>query len=165
MELNRTQGKTIIIVTHDMQVIARYAKRVVIMSGSRIICDESTVDAFKETEILRKAFVEPPQIVELAHALNQEYPNNGFSNVLRFFLSENYGIGMIFLKEDTGLLLNTWKLRLHHRPRCVFSVQIQRYFSITQADNWSFRVRPKRSSSLSIRAWVLRALIMLYIGI
>jgi energy-coupling factor transport system ATP-binding protein len=56
----------IIIVTHDMPIVARYAKRVVAMGRGRILADGPTSDVFANVEALAQTFVEPPQITQLA---------------------------------------------------------------------------------------------------
>ncbi len=65
VELNR-QGHTVIIITHDMPIVARYARRVIAMAGGRILADGPTADIFGQQDVLEKASLEPPQITQLA---------------------------------------------------------------------------------------------------
>ncbi len=74
-ELNQNHGHIIIFVTHDMPIVSRYAKRVVMMGGGQIIADGPPSEVYAETDNLAKAFVEPPQITQLAQALKEK----GFS--------------------------------------------------------------------------------------
>lgn len=74
-ELNRNHGHIIIFVTHDMPIVSRYAKRVVMMGGGQIIADGPPSEVYAQTDNLAKAFVEPPQITQLAQALKEK----GFS--------------------------------------------------------------------------------------
>jgi energy-coupling factor transport system ATP-binding protein len=77
-ELNEKYGHTIIIITHEMDIVAEYAKRVVVMTNGKIL-DEGTVkDVFAKPEVLEKAHVKPPQITRLAQRLSKY----GFSNNL-----------------------------------------------------------------------------------
>ncbi|MEM4373730.1 MAG: energy-coupling factor transporter ATPase [Nitrososphaerota archaeon] len=66
--LNRA-GTTVITITHDMWVVARYCERVVVMSEGRIILDEDTRTAFSKEEFLEKFDIEPPQAARLSNAL------------------------------------------------------------------------------------------------
>ncbi|MHA1381149.1 MAG: ABC transporter ATP-binding protein [Candidatus Helarchaeota archaeon] len=59
------KGKTIILITHDMRVVAEYCHRVIAMSNGSIILDENTRKAFSMPEILEKAHLKPPPISEL----------------------------------------------------------------------------------------------------
>lgn len=74
-DLNQNHGHIIIFVTHDMPIVSRYAKRVVMMGGGQIIADGSPSEVYADTENLAKAFVEPPQITQLAQLLK----DRGFS--------------------------------------------------------------------------------------
>ncbi len=64
--LHDERGHIIIIITHDMPIVARYAKRTVLMAHSQILADGPTRAVFAQTDILAEAFVEPPQITQLA---------------------------------------------------------------------------------------------------
>jgi energy-coupling factor transport system ATP-binding protein len=63
------EGKTVILVTHDMRLVADLAKRTVVMMQGKILLDASTFSAFGQPEILTQSFIEPPQIVALSNAL------------------------------------------------------------------------------------------------
>lgn len=62
-------GTTIIMITHDMDVVAHYAKRAVVMCHGNIVLDGPVNEVLNEKETLAKAFVSPPQIVELSQKL------------------------------------------------------------------------------------------------
>ncbi|RDD53336.1 MAG: ATP-binding cassette domain-containing protein [Candidatus Korarchaeota archaeon NZ13-K] len=66
------RGKTIIMITHDMDLIARYANRVIVMAGGKIILDDDPHVVFNRVEELREAGVMPPQITRLAISLSEE---------------------------------------------------------------------------------------------
>lgn len=65
-DLNETHGHTVIIITHDMPIVAQYARRVVVMGLGRILADDQTAEVFKKSDILAQTFLEPPQITQLA---------------------------------------------------------------------------------------------------
>lgn len=64
--LNEEHGHTIIIITHDMPIVAAYAKRVVAMGTGQILADDSPDKVFSQPDVLSKTFLEPPQITQLA---------------------------------------------------------------------------------------------------
>jgi len=70
-ELNEKHGHTVIIITHDMYIVAEYTRRVILMSEGRILADGSTAEVFSQPDMLRKAFLEPPQITQLAQSVRE----------------------------------------------------------------------------------------------
>ena len=58
-------GKTIILISHDMRVIAEYCRRVIVMNEGNIILDDETRNVFSKLELLKKAQLKPPPISEL----------------------------------------------------------------------------------------------------
>ena len=73
MELLRSlhaEGRTIIIVTHNMRLVAEYAERVVVMHAGRVILDGDVRAVFSQVEKLRGALITPPQITQLGQLLS-----------------------------------------------------------------------------------------------
>lgn len=68
-------GCTILFITHDMQLIARYARDVVVFHDGKILLHKSTREAFAETETLKQTFLSPPSITLLAQRFNTLYPD------------------------------------------------------------------------------------------
>jgi len=64
-------GHTIIVITHDMSLVAEYAKRILVFHDGRIVLDGSPKKVFGEVNILRETDLRPPQITRLAQALQQ----------------------------------------------------------------------------------------------
>ena len=64
------EGITIIIITHDMQLAAEYAKRVVIMRNGTILCEGSPKEVFVQRQLLESTFLKPPQITILSQMLS-----------------------------------------------------------------------------------------------
>lgn len=67
-ELNK-QGRTIIVISHDMKVIAEFAKRVIVMKKGRILLDGPTREVFDREDILAETYLEPPKITQIAKRL------------------------------------------------------------------------------------------------
>lgn len=69
------QGATVIMVCHDMEVVADYAARCIVMSGGEVVDDAPTFDVLRNRETLERASLVPPQIVELSLELGREMPH------------------------------------------------------------------------------------------
>lgn len=67
--LNEELGHTIIIITHDMPIVGRYAKRVIAMGQARVVADGATRDVFTQSAVLQETFLAPPQITQLAQSV------------------------------------------------------------------------------------------------
>jgi len=61
----KTQRKTIIIVTHDVEFVAECHPRVILMSQGRIIADGEARKILTNPEILIQASIVPPQITQI----------------------------------------------------------------------------------------------------
>lgn len=64
-QLNQ-EGHTILMVTHDMRLVARYAHRVIVLRQGVIIEDGSTEEVFAKPDVLAEAQVEPPSVTRFA---------------------------------------------------------------------------------------------------
>jgi energy-coupling factor transport system ATP-binding protein len=64
-QLNR-EGKTIIVVTHDMELVSKYVDRVIILKDGSVLEDGKTEQVLSKTESLVLSHLKPPQIYELA---------------------------------------------------------------------------------------------------
>jgi energy-coupling factor transport system ATP-binding protein len=62
-------GKTVIIISHDLDFCAERVNRYIIMAGGTIRFDGGIESAFNDAELLKHAGLEAPQLVRLAHAL------------------------------------------------------------------------------------------------
>jgi energy-coupling factor transport system ATP-binding protein len=69
-DLWQNQGHTVIIITHEMNIVASYAQRCVVLSKGQILLEDTTRQVFSQPDILARAFVKPPQITRLAQALS-----------------------------------------------------------------------------------------------
>ncbi len=63
------QGHSVILITHDMRLVARYASRVVVLSEGRVVGRGSPQEVFRHRELLQAARLQPPRIVELVERL------------------------------------------------------------------------------------------------
>ncbi|MDD6786059.1 MAG: ABC transporter ATP-binding protein [Eggerthellales bacterium] len=65
------QGTTVIMVCHDMEVVADYAQRVIVMTGGKAIADGPTFEVLRNPQVLAAADLIPPQVVDIALRLQQ----------------------------------------------------------------------------------------------
>ena len=66
------QGATVIMVCHDMEVVADYATRCIVMSGGTVVDDAPTFDVLRNRDTLERASLVPPQIVDLSLELARD---------------------------------------------------------------------------------------------
>jgi len=65
------EGRTIIVITHDMRLAAKYADRLIVLVKGKIVADGNTRDVLSKPELLRQASLMPPQITRLGQALEE----------------------------------------------------------------------------------------------
>jgi len=63
------KGLTFAIITHDMKLVSEFCDRVVVMNEGRILLDGKPAEVFSSQDQLRQASLKPPQIAQLAQAL------------------------------------------------------------------------------------------------
>jgi energy-coupling factor transport system ATP-binding protein len=63
------KGRTLLLISHDLDFCAENAERVIVMADGRILEDGSAETVFGKTETLQRAALIPPQLVRLAKAL------------------------------------------------------------------------------------------------
>jgi len=72
MDLAQTlneQGITVLLVTHDMPNVARYARRVILLNDGRLIKSAPTADVIADQALMSSCSLVPPQITRLGLAL------------------------------------------------------------------------------------------------
>ncbi|MEM2896424.1 MAG: energy-coupling factor transporter ATPase [Candidatus Bathyarchaeia archaeon] len=65
------KGHTIIAISHDMELIAEYSKRTIVMGVGEVLLDGPTEYVFSNPEILEKTYLKPPQVTQLASRLTK----------------------------------------------------------------------------------------------
>jgi energy-coupling factor transport system ATP-binding protein len=60
------QGLTVIVITHDVNIAAEYASRIILMDKGRIIADGPTRDVLSKEDLLFSARLEPPTAMYLS---------------------------------------------------------------------------------------------------
>jgi energy-coupling factor transport system ATP-binding protein len=63
------KGRTVVIITHDMPLVAEHAKRVAVMHQGQIALDGTPQEVFSQSDLLRKLSLRSPQVTMLAKNL------------------------------------------------------------------------------------------------
>ena len=71
--MNREQQVTVIMVCHDMEVVLDYAQRVLVMAGGKLLADGPVREVFRNTALMEKASILPPQMVGLSLRLGEGF--------------------------------------------------------------------------------------------
>jgi energy-coupling factor transport system ATP-binding protein len=71
--LNQEKGVTVLMVSHDMELVQSYARNVLVLNHGQILGQGPTNEMMKNVEVLKKARVLPAQIPELALRFGDEF--------------------------------------------------------------------------------------------
>lgn len=69
-QLNKERGMTILIAEHEVEVMALYADRVIVLNEGEIVLNGTPREVFREVETLRRIGVRAPQVAQLAYELD-----------------------------------------------------------------------------------------------
>lgn len=70
-ELN-ARGTTVIMVCHDMEVVADYAKRVIAMTAGQVVAEGETFAVLRDRDVLARTHLLPPQMVDVSLRLAED---------------------------------------------------------------------------------------------
>ncbi len=73
--MNEEQQVTVVMVCHDMEVVLDYARRALVMAGGRLLADGTVPEIFRDTDIMEKASILPPQMIGLGLRLGAGFEN------------------------------------------------------------------------------------------
>lgn len=65
-------GTTVIMVCHDMEVVADYARRVIAMTAGQVVADGETFAVLRNRDVLARTHLLPPQVVDVALRLAED---------------------------------------------------------------------------------------------
>ena len=68
-EYHKKTGTTVLLVSHSMEDIAKYANRVLVMSKGHVVMEGTPKDVFSQTEKVRSLHLDVPQAAELRDEL------------------------------------------------------------------------------------------------
>lgn len=73
VEMNQS-GKTVIVVTHDIEFVIEYFPRTIAMADGRIVADGPTESVLSNSDVLERCSLTLPQMTLAARALSEYYP-------------------------------------------------------------------------------------------
>ena len=68
------KGTTVVMVCHDMEVVADFAQRVIVMSAGRVVDDGPAFEILRNRQTLQTASLVPPQVTAISMALADARP-------------------------------------------------------------------------------------------
>jgi len=69
----KKEGQTIVIAEHEIEELATFADRIIVLENGKIIMEGSTREVLTAVEELKSIGVNPPSITELFHILKNRY--------------------------------------------------------------------------------------------
>jgi energy-coupling factor transport system ATP-binding protein len=78
------EGYAVVLITHEMALVAEHAGRVVVLYGGRLVADEAPTTLFDRLDLLAEAGIEPPAVARLAHDLRSEGMPAGVATAASF---------------------------------------------------------------------------------
>ena len=73
--LRERYGTTVVMITHDMRLVAQWADRAIALDGGSIAFDGDPIELFGRGEILDSSSLMPPPIFEVSTALARRHPD------------------------------------------------------------------------------------------
>ncbi len=70
-KIYQEEGKSVIMVSHDMELVANYATRLVVISDGQKIADDDPYKVFQQKDIMARAKLDPPEVARLAQKLSK----------------------------------------------------------------------------------------------
>lgn len=81
-DLNKKYGKTVYIVTHDMEHVLNYCDEVIVMRDGHMIHQSDTVSFFSKKNLLQELHIAPPQIIKAKMMLEEHGYQVGKENTM-----------------------------------------------------------------------------------
>jgi energy-coupling factor transport system ATP-binding protein len=72
-KLNRERKMTVIMAEHEVEVMAAYANRIIVMDKGEIVLNGTPAEVFSHVDILEKIGLRVPQVTEMAQMLKTKY--------------------------------------------------------------------------------------------
>jgi len=71
-QLNNERGMTVIMSEHEVEVMAEYADRIIVMDQGEIILNGPPEEVFQQVDVLKKIGLRVPQVTEMAYQLQKQ---------------------------------------------------------------------------------------------
>jgi energy-coupling factor transport system ATP-binding protein len=64
-------GQTIMVITHDMNIVAEFVPTMVVMAHGTVLAKAPTREVMANTKLMEEAFLRPPQVTRIAQSLKE----------------------------------------------------------------------------------------------
>lgn len=81
--------ETVVIATHDMQLVCEWAQRIVVLCGGRVVADGTRDEIFGDAALTARVGIRPPEIFAMGRALDERALCYTVPEFLRQFEGEN----------------------------------------------------------------------------
>lgn len=72
-EIHQTLGITIILISHQMDIVLKYADEVKVIKAGEIVAEDQPVNIFTNQELLNQTHLQAPKIIQLQRAVETKY--------------------------------------------------------------------------------------------
>ena len=72
-DLNEKKHISIILITHDMEVVTKYTKRTIVLKKGNLMYDGDSLELFKDEELIKNAHLDYPSITKAMLELKNKY--------------------------------------------------------------------------------------------
>ena len=81
--------ETVVIATHDMQLVCEWAQRIVVLCGGKVVADGTRDEIFGDAALAARVGIRPPEIFTMGRALEEQALCYTVPEFLRQFEGEN----------------------------------------------------------------------------
>lgn len=71
-KLNKEEHKTIILVTHDMEIVGEYSKRVIVLDNGDVVYDGDKTELFKNEKLVKEHSLDLPNNVKMLKVIKEK---------------------------------------------------------------------------------------------
>ena len=72
-DLNETKHISIVLITHDMEVVTKYTRRAIVLKKGNILYDGASIDLFKDEKLVEDAHLDYPHLTRVMIELKKKY--------------------------------------------------------------------------------------------
>lgn len=90
LQMLKDVTETVVIATHDMQLVCDWAERLIVLSAGYVIADGPKEEIFADMYVRRQVGIRPPQIYDMGRALGIENPCFTIREFTEYFRGERY---------------------------------------------------------------------------
>lgn len=84
----KSMTDTVMIATHDMQLVCEWAERILVLSGGKLLKDGTREEVFNDREVVREAGIQPPEIYQMGKEIRPEISCYTVDEFLHLFQRE-----------------------------------------------------------------------------